>query len=499
MRTSAVLSARPALARLLTTTMTALPGDLKVSDHLLSVPLDHAKPDGPQLSLFVRELVTASKANEDLPCLLYLQGGPGFPSKRPTCPPSGWSKHALAKHRVLLLDQRGTGRSTPVTTKQLMALPGGAEAQAEYLTHFRADSIVRDCEIVREKLAGGKQLTLLGQSFGGFCILTYLSLFPEAIERALFTFGLAPVGRSADEVYGATYVRMAERNRRFYRRYPQDVELVRTIVAGLHAAPAELPRGGTLTARRFLQLGLLLGQASGMETLHNLLELARPTSADDLHALPPSSGEGGGVDLPDIFLLEVEAAQQDFETNPIYWLLHEAIYVDGGGGGAPGSGGEPATEAEAEAARLRLGAPSAWSAERVQASLGDEWDYTTRLAAGGAPVQLTGEMDYSWMGDDYAWLRALKPAAELLAAKHDWGALYDAAALSRGTAPVAALVSYEDVYVERAFSEATAALLGERAALWITNEFQHSGLKDEPQAVFERLLAMSKGELAIPS
>ena len=28
----------------------------------------------------------------------------------------------------------------------------------------------------------------------------YLSLFPEAIERALFTFGLAPVGKSADEV-----------------------------------------------------------------------------------------------------------------------------------------------------------------------------------------------------------------------------------------------------------------------------------------------------------
>ena len=115
------------------------------------------------------------------------------------------------------------------------------------------------------------------------------------------------------------------------------------------------------------------------------------------------------------------------------------------------------------------------------------------------PLLFSGEMVYSWMGDDYAWLRALKPAAELLAAKRDWGALYDAASLASGTAPVAALVSYEDIYVERAFSEATASLLGERAALWITNEFQHSGLKDEPAVVFERLLAMSKGELAIPS
>ena len=79
-----------------------------------------------------------------------------------------------------------------------------------------------------------------------------------------------------------------ERNRRFYQRYPQDVELVRSLVAGLHAAPAPLPRGGTLTARRFLQLGLLLGSASGFEALHDLLELARPPSADGLPDASPA-------------------------------------------------------------------------------------------------------------------------------------------------------------------------------------------------------------------
>ena len=121
------------------------------------------------------------------------------------------------------------------------------------------------------------------------------------------------------------------------------------------------------------------------------------------------------------------------------------------------------------------------------------------LEAGAPPVQLTGEMVYSWMGDDFAWLRPLKPAAELLAAKADWGALYDPAVLGGADGPpVAALVSYEDIYVERAFSEQTAALLGGRARLWITNEFQHSGLRDDP-SVFDRLLAMSKGEIAIPS
>ena len=191
-----------------------LPGDLLVREHAVSVPVDHAAGgDGRfgNLSVFVRELVPASKAADDLPVLLYLQGGPGFPAARPTAPPSGWTKAALSKgYRVLLLDQRGTGRSSPVTAQSLATL-GSPEAQAGYLAHFRADSIVRDCEAVRHSLCGGKKLTLLGQSFGGFCILSYLSLFPHAIERALFTFGLAPVGRSAAEGYGATYLRMQAR------------------------------------------------------------------------------------------------------------------------------------------------------------------------------------------------------------------------------------------------------------------------------------------------
>ena len=86
----------------------------------------------------------------------------------------------------------------------------------------------------------------------------------------------------------------------------------------------------------------------------------------------------------------------------------------------------------------------------------------------------------------------------------DWGPLYDAKMLrSPKCPPVAALVSYEDIYVERDFSERTSRMLGPEgggtARLWITNEFQHSGLRDQPAVVFERLLAMAKGDIAIPS
>jgi pimeloyl-ACP methyl ester carboxylesterase len=42
------------------------------------------------------------------------------------------------------------------------------------LRHFRADSIVRDLELIREQLAAGKRWSTLGTSYGGFITLTYL-------------------------------------------------------------------------------------------------------------------------------------------------------------------------------------------------------------------------------------------------------------------------------------------------------------------------------------
>lgn len=128
---------------------TVLPGDLLVRDHVIQVPVDHAAgPSGRfgSLDIFVRELVPVSKDDDNsLPVLLYLQGGPGFPSRRPAAPPSGWAKAALQKgYRVFLLDQRGTGRSSPVTAQSLGVMASPAD-QAAFLTHFRADSIVRAC------------------------------------------------------------------------------------------------------------------------------------------------------------------------------------------------------------------------------------------------------------------------------------------------------------------------------------------------------------------
>ena len=181
-----------------------------------SVPLDHGRPDGPRITVFTREVAAPDGAAR--PYLLFLQGGPGFEATRPTSPPSGWMKRALEDYRVLLLDQRGTGRSTPVGPE----IPGRTpQDQAAYLTHFRADSIVRDAELIRREL-GVERWSVLGQSFGGFTSMTYLALAPEGLRAALITGGLSPVGRPPDEVYARTSIRLIEKNRAYFERYPDD-------------------------------------------------------------------------------------------------------------------------------------------------------------------------------------------------------------------------------------------------------------------------------------
>lgn len=406
------------------TTTIHVPGAVLVErEHRL--PLDHARPDGPAITVFTREVADPDGAGK--PYLLFLQGGPGFEATRPTSPPAGWIKRALRDYRVLLLDQRGTGRSTPVGS----VIPGDtAEAQAAYLAHFRADAIVRDAEWIRREL-GVDRWSVLGQSFGGFTSLTYLSIAPEGLREAFITGGLAPIGRPVDDVYAATYRRVLDANRRYFERYPEDRARVREIHRRLESGPVLLPSGDRLTVRRFRQLGLWLGDSAGFELLHHVLEL------------PPESPA---------FLHDVEEGVR-FTRNPLYATLHESSYADGGA--------------------------TRWSAARL---LPDEIEGSEAF---------TAEHVFPWMFEDYGGLRAHREAAGLLA-EHPWPRLYDAERLARNEVPVAATIYVNDLYVERDFAEQTArAVRGLRP--WVTDEFEHNGLRADGERVLGRLIDLARG------
>jgi pimeloyl-ACP methyl ester carboxylesterase len=396
---------------------------LLVAEHELELPLDHADPGGERITVFAREVADPDGA--DRPFLVFLQGGPGYEAPRPVRVPSdpGWLDRALKDYRVLMLDQRGTGRSAPVGT--LVGL--SPQEQAARLAHFRADSIVRDAEAFREAL-GAERWSVLGQSFGGFCVTTYLSLAPEGLREAFITGGLPPVGHHVDDVYRATYARVLERTRRYYERYPQDRERVRA----LHTRDdLVLPGGDRLSGRRVRQLGAMLGMSYGAERLHHVIEL------------PPDSPA---------FLHDVQAGTA-FARNPIYAVLHEACYADG--------------------------SATRWSAERV---LPPELE---------PPEQFTGEHIFPWMFDEYGALAPLREAAALLADR-EWPRLYDEAQLRANEVPVAAVIYTDDLYVERAFSEETAALVrGLRP--WVTNEYEHNGLRADGERILGRLIDLARG------
>ncbi|MFF1395138.1 alpha/beta fold hydrolase [Streptomyces sp. NPDC058287] len=433
------------------TTATYRQPGVVLTDRRFSVPLDHDHPEGESIELFAREAVAIGKEHENLPWLLYLQGGPGFGANR-FSGKQAWLGRALQDHRVLLLDQRGTGSSTPAN-RQTLPLRGGPREQADYLTHFRADSIVRDCEAIRGEVTGGAPWTVLGQSFGGFCATHYLSTAPEGLTAAVITGGLPTLDGHADDVYRAAYPRIERKVAAHYARYPQDVERARRIAEYLAEYEPVLNGGYRLTVEAFQSLGILLGGTGGSDRLHYLLE--------DAFVRTPA-----GVELSDAFQEDVQATLS-YAGHPLYALVHEAIY------------GQDAR-------------PTNWSAERVRGEF-PQFDAAKTLAGDG-PLLFTGESVHPWMFDCDPALRPLRETAELLAARTDWAPLYDPERLAANEVPAVAAVYHNDMYVDTAHALRTARTV-KGLRTWVTDEFEHDGLRAGAPRVLDRLLAMVRGDV----
>ena len=417
-----------------------LPG-LQLSDLVLPVPLDHAEPAGARIELFAR--LVARPGGEDLPLLVFLQGGPGSEAPRPLDPATPpWLPRALRDHRVLMLDQRGTGRSTPVGPDVPLpegAIPGArtlreatGEQQARYLTHFRADSIVADAELLREAL-GLERWSLLGQSFGGFTTLRYLSAAASGVEKALFTGGLPTVGPGMDQVYATTWEGMIERSERHWARFPGDRDRFRRLADAAAAGTLRVAGGRSVGVETLRRLGHLLGASQGAERLHLLLDLdpASPAFSHDLAAALPFSGR-----------------------NPLYAVIHESCWADG--------------------------VATRWAAER-----------TMPAAVAEDPTLLAGEHIHRELFAEDPELAPWAEAAHLLA-EHEWPRLYDEQALRAAEVPGAAAVYHDDAYVPREHSLATAALLpGVRT--WVTSEYEHNGLRASGEGVLDHLLDLATG------
>ncbi|KAK9910303.1 hypothetical protein M0R45_034271 [Rubus argutus] len=286
--------------------------ELRLRDHRFIVPLDYsADPKASsKISIFAREVVSVGKEEQPLPYLLFLQGGPGFESPRPT--EAGW----LEFIRVHLVPDAGPW-------------------------------------------------TILGQSYGGFCAVTYLSFAPQGLKQVLLTGGIPPIGNgcTADIVYRACFEQIVCQNEKYYKRYPQDTEIVREVCKYLSESEGEgvhLPSGGILTPKGLQTLGLSgLGSSTGFERLHYMFE----------RVWDPVIVPGAPKKISYHFLDAFEK-WSSFHTNPLYARMHESIYCQG--------------------------ASSRWSAHRIRAEDEGKFD-AVRAAKEGRPVYFTGEMIFPWI------------------------------------------------------------------------------------------------------
>jgi len=344
--------------------------------------------------------------------------------------------------------------STPVTASTL-GLRGGDMIQAQYLTQFRADSIVKDCEAVRMALTADyegeekKKWSIMGESFGGFCCVHYLSTYPKSLREAFLFGGLPPLVKDPDEVYKRLYKRVAERNKVYYKKYPEDIGRVKRVMNVLMRHGDTTVRdnsGAWLPARRFLQLGLGFGFHGGIDSVHEIVLRANI----DLDLF-------GHFTRPTITAIE---SSLPFDGHPIYAILHEACYCQD--------------------------APSMWSAERVKQKYPEfraEVNDDPKV-----PVYFTGEMVYPFMFDSYGELVRMKAAADMLA-EHKWPKLYDEAKLESNQVPVYAAVYLDDMYVDYDLSMETARKIN-NCKTFTTSGIYHDGIRSKMDEVLGKVWAL---------
>ena len=359
-------------------------------------------------------------------------------------------------YRFLCFDHRGMGLSTTVTADSVLA-QGDVKAQVTYLKHFRADNAVRDLEAIRRVLTSGqptekRKWSIWGQSYGGFVALTYLSYYPQGLREVFSTGGLAPITqKSPDEVYRRLFIKLAERNQKYYAKYPEDRQRMRAVMSYLHRMKTEdgeddairMPAGGILTPDRFRSIGISFGAHGGLDDVHNTVLRA----ANDLEVF-------GYLSRPTLSKIESWDA---FDNQCIYAVLHEPLYCQGT-------------------------APN-WSADRML--------YEARNAAfhQDETVFFFGEMVFPHDLKTYPELQRLAPAAEALAQAADWPNLYDIEQLKQNDVPVYAAIYVDDMYVDFGFAKETSCIV-RNCKTYITNILYHDAVRSRTDEIARALFAL---------
>ena len=265
----------------------------------LRVPEDESRPDGRQIELFIARVPAVSGRKAPDP-LLLIAGGPGMGASEMYPGVAQAFARTRRERDILIVDQRGTGRSNPLRCDSDGAPDANADtatfladtrrcfealgARAE-LRHYTTSVAVRDLERVRVAL-GIKQWNLYGVSYGSRVAQHYLRRHPEQ-TRSVILDGVVPPGLAlgpdialdAQAAFERILAR-CDRDAACSQRFGDTRAHYETLLTRLRAAkrPVTIPDPTTAAPRRIefgpTHLGVVLRLQSYSAATASLLPLA---------------------------------------------------------------------------------------------------------------------------------------------------------------------------------------------------------------------------------
>lgn len=222
-------------------------------------PLDPAAPQGTQIDVHFAVLPALARNRRPDP-VFFFAGGPGQSAIEIAGSVARLLGRLSNRRDIVLVDQRGTGRSAPLVCDEPSPTQPLAEAvdparifdrlascrarlqQLPHgdLRHYTTAVAMQDADAIRRQL-GAEQVNLVGGSYGTRAALDYMRQFPQAVRRAVID-GVAPpdmvlpASFSTDNQAALDAVFSAcEADRACSARHP-------TLRAGWHGLLATLPR-----------------------------------------------------------------------------------------------------------------------------------------------------------------------------------------------------------------------------------------------------------------
>lgn len=175
----------------------------------LQVPENHDAPDGRKITLAISWLPASGDAEPDP--IFMLAGGPGQAARGSFPMVAGAFAEARKKRHIILLDQRGTGDSSPLKCVNEKgessvvddedysadaAVNFAKRCAAQYagkvdVAQFSSSDAIRDLDAAR-KAIGAEKINLIGISYGTRMAQLYGKRYPQHI-RTITIDGIAPL------------------------------------------------------------------------------------------------------------------------------------------------------------------------------------------------------------------------------------------------------------------------------------------------------------------